>query len=104
MEFYQSPDGRPLPRPKVTIYNPQQGCPVAQQKGGFGGAGAGVDARTFLRGLCEHDAVHLPADNDDEMEPRTSQHTLSPCMHGEPVLVGEQADRRNRIRLLRVGS
>ena len=44
MEFYQSPDGRPLPRPKVTIYNPQQGCPVAQQKGRFGGAGAGVDA------------------------------------------------------------
>ena len=44
IELCHFPDGRPLPRPKVTIYNPQQGCPVAQQKGGFGGAGAGVDA------------------------------------------------------------
>ena len=44
MEIRRTADGRPLPRPKDTTYNPQQGCPVAQQKGGFGGAGAGVDA------------------------------------------------------------
>ena len=35
--------------PKGTIYNPQQGCPAAQQKGGFGRAGAGVDAKALCR-------------------------------------------------------
>ena len=55
MEFCQLPDGRPLPRPKDTTYNPQQGCPVAQQKGRFGGAGAGADAfyvPPYLRLKC----------------------------------------------------
>ena len=58
MEFYQSPDGRPLPRPKITIYNPQQGCPVAQQKGHFGGAGAHVNAAGILRqATVRHDTA-----------------------------------------------
>ena len=34
-EFGHSPDGRPLPRPKITTHNPQQGCPIAQQKEGW---------------------------------------------------------------------
>ena len=57
------PAPNPPCRPKITIYNSQQGCPVAQQKGGFGGhrdgAGAGVDAYPSVR--CDPTRVRTPA-------------------------------------------
>ena len=46
--------------PKDTTYNPQQGCPVAQQKGRFGGAGAGVDAKAELGAGLKGHACSLP--------------------------------------------
>ena len=46
--FATRPMGEPLPMPKDTTYNSQQGRPVTQQKGRFAGAGAGIDASMFF--------------------------------------------------------